>query len=87
MIFDTWYSALMLAMESSNVIQSRMQLLAQGGHVATDEAMLMISEKLDANFEALATLFGGGTPARVIQRYREHVAVNSSRLRALSTGD
>jgi hypothetical protein len=75
-----WYDAMMLAIESSEVIGSRLQRLAAGGFEARAEAHLMISEKVDAVFEATATLMAGGTPAAIIDRYREHVAANAARL-------
>ncbi len=75
-----WHGAMMLAIESSEVIGSRLQRLAAGGSEAQAEAHLMISEKVDAVFEATATLMTGGTPATVIDRYREHVAANAARL-------
>ena len=47
---------------------------------ALDEAHLMVSEKVNAAFEAGAMLMSGGTFDLVVERYREHVAANSSRL-------
>ena len=46
------------------------------------EAVLMVSEKVVAAFEAFASLLAGATPAAVVQRYREHVAANAKRLSA-----
>jgi hypothetical protein len=43
----------------------------------------MVSEKLNAMFEAGASLMAGGTAASVIDRYREHVAANAKRLSAV----
>jgi len=76
-----WYAATMLAVESIDVVGSRLQRLAAGGSEAWTEAHLMMFEKVDAAFEATATLAGGGTPAEIIERYREHVAANAARLR------
>ena len=42
----------------------------------------MVSEKIDAMFEAGANLMAGATPLRSIDRYREHVAANAKRLSA-----
>jgi hypothetical protein len=42
----------------------------------------MVSEKIAAAFEAAAGLLAGGTPAAIVQRYREHVAANARRLSA-----
>ncbi len=80
MIFYPWFPALMLAMESSNVIQFRIRKIAEGGEGALNEASLMIREKIGAHVEAAATLAGGGTAEQVIQRYREQVAANAARL-------
>jgi hypothetical protein len=76
-----WYVATMLAVESIDVVGARLQRLAAGGSEAWTEAHLMVSEKADAAFEATATLVAGGTPAEIIERYREHVASNAARLR------
>jgi hypothetical protein len=71
---------MMLAVESSDVIVLRMAKLALGGSGARHEAHLMISEKLDAAFEAAANLMAGASGDDVIQRYRQHVAANALRL-------
>jgi hypothetical protein len=51
-----------------------------GGDDSRDEAHLMVIEKVHALFEASASLWAGGTPSSVINRYREHVAANAQRL-------
>ncbi len=43
----------------------------------------MVSEKIDAMFEAGASLMSGASAATVIDRYREHVAGNAKRLSAI----
>ena len=43
----------------------------------------MVSEKIDAMFEAGANLMAGATPASIVDRYREHVAANTKRLSAI----
>ena len=53
---------------------------ARGGTEAQYEAHLMVSEKINASFEAGATLIDGATAADIISRYREHVAANANRL-------
>jgi hypothetical protein len=40
----------------------------------------MMSEKVDAMFEAGASLMAGATPASIVGRYREHVVANAKRL-------
>ena len=79
MIFP-WYAALMLTVEANGVIAQRLLKLAGGGAEAHQEAALMMSEKLDASFEASGPLWGGGSALSVIERYRDHVAANAKRL-------
>jgi hypothetical protein len=73
---------MMLAVESSGVIALRMMRLTLGGSGALHETHLMISEKLDAAFEAAANLRAGASADDVIHRYRQHVAANALRLAA-----
>ena len=54
--------------------------IARGDTDAGHELWRMASEKVDAAVEAGMTLMCGGSPIAVIDRYREHVAVNSERL-------
>jgi hypothetical protein len=51
-----------------------------GGRDAHNEAHLMVSEKINAMFEATASVVAGGTASSVVDRYREHVAANAKRL-------
>ena len=81
-MFFPWYAATMLAIESNGVIALRLMKMAGGGQEARDEAELMVSEKVDAFFEAGASLCLSGSAALVIGRYREHVAANARRLAA-----
>ena len=78
-----WYSSAMLACESFEVIRLRLEKIMLGGDGAHDEARLMVSEKIDAMFEAGASLMAGATPASIVHRYREHVAANTKRLSAI----
>jgi hypothetical protein len=71
---------LMLAVESNSVIALRMMKLMWGGSGALDEAHLMVSEKVDAAFEAATNLMAGASGDDVIRRYRQHVAANAVRL-------
>jgi hypothetical protein len=75
-----WLAGAMLAFESCEVIRLRLTKFAGAGEDAEHEAHLMVSEKLDAAFEAGASLMAGATPAAIIGRYREHVAANAKRL-------
>jgi hypothetical protein len=80
MFFYPWYPALMLAVECSNVIDIRLRSIAAGTVNAAEETGLMISEKVDAAFEAGSMLVGGKTTADVIDFDRKHVAANVTRL-------
>lgn len=77
-----WYAGAMLAVEAGEVVRLRCERLSHGDEAAGREAILMVSEKIAAAFEAAASLLAGATPAAVIQRYREHVAANAKRLSA-----
>jgi hypothetical protein len=77
-----WYAGTMLAVEASEVVRLRCEKLSHGDEAAGQEAVLMVSEKVAAAFEAFASLLSGATPATVVQRYREHVAANAKRLSA-----
>jgi hypothetical protein len=78
-----WFASAMLAFESCEVIRLRLTKLATGDASADREARLMVSEKVDAMFEATASLMSGASAATVIGRYREHVAANARRLAAI----
>ncbi len=75
-----WLAGAMLAFESCEVIRIRLTMFATGNEDAEREAHLMVSEKIDAMFEAGASLMVGASAATVIGRYREHVAANAKRL-------
>lgn len=70
----------MLAFEACEVILLRLAMFASAADAAEREAHLMVSEKVDAMFEAGASLMAGAPPAAIIGRYREHVAANARRL-------
>lgn len=80
MFFYPWYSALMLAVESNNVIDIRRRCIATRKVNPKEEASLMLSEKMDAAFEAGLILVSGRKPADVIDFYRKRVAANAARL-------
>jgi hypothetical protein len=79
-IFSPWFTLWSLALESSEVIGLRVIKLAGGGVDAHREAHLIVSEKVDAIFEASARLVFGATPIDVAERFREQVAANARRL-------
>jgi hypothetical protein len=78
-----WFAGAMLVLESCEVIRLRLAKLSIGDAAADGEAHLMMSEKIDAMFEAGASLMVGASAATVIGRYREHVAANAKRLSAI----
>ena len=78
-----WFAGTLLAFESYEVIRLRFATFANADAAADREARLMVSEKVDAMFEAGASLMAGATPAIIIGRYREHVADNVRRLSAV----
>jgi 2-iminoacetate synthase ThiH len=78
-----WLASTMLAFEAFEVIRRRLTMFATPGEVADREAQLMVSEKIDAMFEAGANLMAGASAADVVDRYREHVAANAKRLQAI----
>jgi hypothetical protein len=77
-----WFAGAMLAFESCEVIRLRLTKFASAGDDADREARLMMSEKVEAAFEAGASLMSGASVATIIGRYREHVAANAKRLSA-----
>jgi hypothetical protein len=79
-IFSPWSTVLLLALESSEVIGLRVAKLAGGGVDAQHEAHLIVSEKIEAVFEASARLMSGVTVINVISGFREQVAANARRL-------
>jgi hypothetical protein len=75
-----WLAGTMLAFEACEVIRLRLTKFASADDDADDEARLMVSEKIDAMFEAGASVMSGASAASIIGRYREHVAANAKRL-------
>ena len=80
MFIYPWYPALMLAIESNNVIDIRLRSIATGQVNASEETRLMVSEKIEAAVEAGSMMMNGRRPAEVIDFYRMHVAANAARL-------
>ena len=78
-----WLAGAMLAFESCEVICIRLTMFATGDDDAEHEAHLMVSEKVDAMFEAGASMLAGASASTIIGRYREHVAANARRLSAV----
>ena len=78
-----WLAGAMLAFEACEVIRLRLTKFAAAGEDAEREAQLMVSEKVDAMFEAGASLMAGASAADIVGRYREHVAANARRLSSI----
>ena len=66
-------SLMMLAVEANGVVALRMMKLMRGGRSARREAKLMVSEKMDAAFEATARLMVGASGDEIVQRYRSAI--------------
>ena len=74
------FNSAMLAWESQEVICLRVTKMAVGGAAASDEANLMLSEKVSAFFEAATTAATGGSADSILLAYREKVGANRLRL-------
>ena len=79
---NSFFAALMLALEAQRVIELRLVRIFWGGRESHAEMHSMVSEKILAAIEATGTLMTGGSFEQVIARYREHVAFNTKRLLA-----
>jgi hypothetical protein len=74
------HNSAMLAWEAQEVICLRIAKLALGGPAASDEATLMMSEKVMAFFEAATTAATGGSADSILLAYRDKVSANLTRL-------
>jgi hypothetical protein len=79
-------SLMMLAVEANQVVGLRIIKLMRGGRSARREAERMVSEKMDAAFEASASLMAGASSDQIIRGYRRRVAANAKRLGKLHPG-
>ena len=70
----------LLGLEAQQVIGLRLMRIAAGGRGAHFENERMVTEKIAAFGEAAATLMTGGSPEKVVRRYRTHVRKNRTRL-------
>jgi hypothetical protein len=81
MFFYPWYPALMLAVESNNVIDMRVRKVTRLPPAdARAEINLMVTEKMAAAIETAVIMMAGGTTAAVFSNYRDKVAANALRL-------
>jgi hypothetical protein len=67
-------------MEAQRVIALRLIKLSKGGPSAQTEAHKMITEKMMASAEAMATLATGGSVQSVLRRYLTIMRANEKRL-------
>jgi len=79
-MFQFWYDATMLSLESQRVIGLRMMKLAGGGRNAQVEASRMVTEKITESIAAAVTLMNGGSGHAVVAQVRRRVRSNSRRL-------
>jgi len=70
----------LLGLDAQRVIALRLMRIGAGGRGAHFERGRMVTEKIAAAQEAAATLMAGGSPERVVRRYRTHVRKNKTRL-------
>ena len=75
--------ATLLGFEAQQVIGLRLMRIAAGGKGASFENERMVTEKIAAFGEAATTLLTGGSPEKVVRRYRTHVRKNKTRLSRL----
>ena len=75
-----WQDVLAANLEAQRVIGLRIQKMARGGSPAQKETQRMVSEKVFASVEAAATVAAGGSPQKVLRRYRTIMQANTQRL-------
>jgi hypothetical protein len=80
LVFFPFYPALLLAVESNNVIEKRLWKIATGRVHPVEEMRLMVTEKVKAAVEAGEMLGAGRSSGEVIDFYRSQVAANATRL-------
>ena len=83
-MFNTWFAlsahTAQLCIETQHVIGLRLMKIAAGGAPAQAEVTRMVNEKISAFAEAAATFAMGGSPEKIVRRYRTHVKANVRRL-------
>src|SRR4051812_8923330 len=70
----------LLGLEAQQVIGMRLMRIAAGGKGARFENERMVTEKIAAAHEAAMTLMTGGSPEKIVRRYRPPVKKNKPRL-------
>ena len=62
------------------VVALRLRAISLGGAAADAEAQLMVTEKVQAAFDAGVLVAAGGSPEQVVELYRGKVRANLERL-------
>ena len=75
------WQAMLLGMEAQQVIALRLMKIGAGGAAAQSEIARMMTEKVNAFGEGATTLAMGGSPKKVVRRYRTRVRANARRLK------
>ncbi len=70
----------LLGLEAQQVIGMRLARIAAGRRGARFENERMVTEKIAAAQEAAMSLMTGGSPEKVVRRYRTNVRKNKARL-------
>lgn len=80
LVFFPFYPALMLALESNNVIEKRLWKIAADGVHPVEETRLMVTEKVNAAVQDGGMLGVGKSSGEITDFYRRQVAANATRL-------
>jgi len=78
--FSLFADAAILSIVAQQVVALRLLKLAAGGAAAHGEAVRMTTEKMNAAIEAAMIMATGGSPTKVLRRYKTRVKANSRRL-------
>ncbi|MCX5494186.1 hypothetical protein OSH11_05710 [Kaistia dalseonensis] len=79
-LFKSWLNLTMLTVESQQVIWLRTMKMALGGQGAEKEAMLMVTEKVEAAIHSGNRLLAGHSSDAIVKSYRSKVRANIRRL-------
>jgi hypothetical protein len=73
----------LMALEASNVIAMRLQMICKGDAQALRESELMLSEKIDAFMRAGFDIAAGASNTMIRKNFRTAIQANEARLSAL----
>ena len=79
-LFVTSLETAIMAIEASNVISLRLQMLSRGDRAAAQEAELMITEKIAAFTKAGADVMSGKSADVIRNNLRASIRANEARL-------